>query len=105
MKIGQRDWLLFRERLPVWQNKHLENTVNQYLELLSDNSREPADKFWQLEKRIREDKKHPGVVTEMSRDNVISTIVTLLRDGTIVRDDLDGFSEELRELITFFLKK
>lgn len=103
MKIGQQDWKLFKERLPIWQNRHLENVVNQYLEILSDNGAEPAEKFWQLENRVSEDKKHPGVVVEMNRDNVISTIVSLLRDEVITEDDLNGFSDELKQVISYFL--
>lgn len=105
MKIEQQDWILFKDRLPIWQNKHLESIVNQYLGILSDGNSAPADKFWQLEKRLREDKKNPGVIVEMSRDNVIGTIVSLLRDGTIVLDDLDGFSDALRENIRFFVEE
>lgn len=105
MKIEQRDWILFKDRLPIWQNKHIESLVDQYLEILTDGSSAPADKFWQLEKRIREDKKNPGVIVEMSRDNVIGTIVSLLRDETIAWDDLDGFSDTLRERIRFFVEE
>ena len=103
MKIGQQDWKLFKECLPIWQNRHLENVVNQYLEILSDNGTAPAEKFWQLENRVSEDKKHPGVIVEMNRDNVVSTIVSMLREGIITEDDLNGFSDELKEVIRFFL--
>lgn len=103
MKIGQQDWKLFKECLPIWQNRHLENVVNQYLEILSDNGTEPAERFWQLENRVSEDKKHPGVIVEMNRDNVVSTIVSMLREGIITEDDLNGFSDELKEVIRFFL--
>ena len=68
MKIGQQDWKLFKECLPIWQNRHLKKVVNQYLEILSDNGTAPAEKFWQLENRVSEDKKHPGVIVEMNRD-------------------------------------
>lgn len=103
MKIGQQDWKLFKECLPIWQNRHLKNVVNQYLEILSDNGTAPAEKFWQLENRVSEDKKHPGVIVEMNRDNVVSTIVSMLREGIITEDDLNGFSDELKEVIRFFL--
>ena len=105
MKIEQRDWILFKEKLPNWQNRHLERLVNQYLEILTNADSAPAEKFWELEKRIREDKRNPGVVVEMSRDNVYGTIVSLLRDEILDLDELEGFSDEFRERILFFLKK
>lgn len=43
-----------------------ERLTKEYIELLSALGN-ASDRFWALEKRIKKDKKHPGVMIEMSR--------------------------------------
>lgn len=42
------------------------------------------------------DKKHPGVIMEMSKSEAIWNIVYLIRLNVITYDDLDDFSDDLR---------
>ena len=58
MDISKKDWKLFRERLSGWQENYMESLVN-------DDKKSASEKFWELEKRIKEDKRHPGVVMEL----------------------------------------
>ena len=46
---------------------------------------------------LQQDKKTPGVCIELSKGNMIFDLVRFLQDEVIVFDDLDEFSEELRE--------
>ena len=55
-----------------------------------------SDRFWALEKRIREDKKDCGVQCRMSRSNLLSIMISLLNEGAITFDDLEGFSDDLK---------
>ena len=60
-------------------------------------SKKPAsEKFWELEKRIKEDKRHLGVIMEMSKSEVIWDIVRLIRLKVIAYGDLSDFSDELQ---------
>ncbi|MCC6095183.1 MAG: hypothetical protein LIV24_09245, partial [Eubacterium sp.] len=58
-----------------------------------------AEKFWALEKRIQDDKYHPGVTVEMKRSQMLINLRRLYDSGVIRAEDLDGFSDELREAI------
>ena len=40
-------------------------------------------KFWELEKRIKQDKKSPGVIIDMRRSTAINNIVNLVLDEVI----------------------
>jgi len=52
----KKDWKLYKGKISGWQEDYMERIVRQYSELLSGNS--PAStKFWELEKRIKNDKK------------------------------------------------
>ena len=43
------------------------------------------------------DKRNTGVLIEMRRSELLTDLCRLVNEGAIGYDDLDGFSEELRE--------
>ena len=43
----------------------MEDLVKKYVNFLNDDKKPASDKCWELEKRIKEDKRHPGVVMEL----------------------------------------
>lgn len=96
----KKDWALFREKISDWQEAYMNKLNKEYIELLSGEGR-PSEKFWTLEERIRNDKKDTGVQLRMSRSNCISNIVSLLNEGAITMNDLEEFSDELKENIRF----
>ena len=92
--IKKSDWKLFRERLPEWQEKYMERLVDEYAQYLQSDL--PAStKFWDLEKRIKEDRRRPGVLLTLEKKNVDWDLMRLMKDGAIEEKDLEGFSQEL----------
>ena len=77
MDISKKDWKLFRERLSGWQGNYMEGLIKEYVNFLNDDEKPASEKFWELEKRIKEDKRHPGVILEMSKSQVLWDIVRL----------------------------
>ena len=102
-RIKESDWRLFISRLPIWQEAYIERLNREYIALLSGDG-SASEKFWELEKRVREDKRRGGVVMRMSRSNMELNLLSLLSDGVISTADLDGFSEELREKLALVLR-
>ena len=76
----------------------------EYIRILSGESL-ASEKFWELEKRIRIDKKSVGVVADMRRSQMYSNLLSLLVNEIIRVDDLEGFSEELVEVLTFVVER
>ena len=101
--VKEADWRLFKSRLPIWQEAYMERLNREYIALLSGTG-SASEKFWELERRMREDKRRGGVVMRMSRGNMDLNLLSLLSDGVISIAELDGFSEELREKLTFVLR-
>lgn len=97
----KKDWSLFREKISDWQEAYMNELNKEYIELLSGEGR-PSEKFWTLEERIRNDKKDTGVQLKMSRSNCIPNIILLLNEGAITMEDLDEFSDELKETILMY---
>lgn len=50
-------------------------------------------------KRLEAVQKKAGVVVEMKRSSLIMNIVELLNDNAIGLDDLEGFSDELKQTV------
>ena len=95
-EISKADWKLFRVRLAEWQEAHMERLTHEYIKLLQGEGN-ASDKFWALEKRIREDKKTPGVQLELRKSRLVWDLRSHLYDGVITDSDLNEFSEELKE--------
>ena len=49
----------------------MEGLVKEYVNFLNGDKKPASEKFWELEKRIKEDKRHPGVVMELKKSEVI----------------------------------
>ena len=98
--VKEQDWKLFRKKLPLWQESYMDKLNQEYIRLLSGEGL-ASDKFWELEKRIREDKRSIGVVADMRRSQMYSNLLSLLVNEIIREDDLEGFSEELTETVKY----
>ena len=104
MEISKADWKLFRERVSDWQEHYMEQLVKEYIELLSSPGN-ASDHFWELEKRIRKDKKHPGVLIELRKSTAIWDIAYFVGNEIITMDDLAGFSEDLIDAVKLILSR
>ena len=102
-RFSEKDWKLFRKKLPDWQEAYMDKLNKEYIELLSVEGN-ASDKFWALEKRIRQDKKDCGVQCEMSRSNQFYNMLSLLNEGVITLNDLEEFSGDLKETMAHFCK-
>lgn len=74
----------------------------EYIQLLLQDK--PASSlFWKLEKRIKQDKTSPGVILELARSKVVTNLVGLINDKVITFEDLNDFSDELKEEVKSYL--
>ncbi|MFA9466882.1 MAG: multidrug transporter [Velocimicrobium sp.] len=104
MEPTKKDWKLFRDKISAWQEAYIEKIDKEYILLLSGDL--PAStKFWELGKRLKIDKKRPGVCIELNKSNMIFDIVSLINDGVISLENLDEFSDELKESVKFLLER
>lgn len=104
MQISERDWKIFRKNIPDWQERFMERLDMEYIALLQ-NEKSASSKFWELEKRIKQDKKSPGVMIDMRRSTAINNIVSLVSDGVISLDDLKEFSDDLKDAVKYIVEK
>ncbi len=103
MQISKKDWKLYREKIAGWQERYMDRLNKEYIAILSSGEGNPSDRFWELEARIKKDRRHPGVIIEMRKSNAFFDIVDLLRRNVIICDDLDDFSDELQEAVKMII--
>ena len=92
---SEKDWKLFRKRLPEWQERHMQSLLDEYDAIIASNGN-TSTKFWKLNARLKTDIRHVGVHAEMRRSRMHLNLARLLYEKTITMSDLDGFSDELR---------
>lgn len=102
--VSERDWKIFRQKVPVWQENYMDRLNKEYIQLLS-GTEAPSNKFWKLDKRIREDRKKAGVVLDMRRSKMEENLIQLIDEDVISLEDLAGFSDELRERMNFIFRQ
>ncbi|MBU5473345.1 multidrug transporter [Roseburia sp. MSJ-14] len=96
-QIEEKDWKLYREKLPEWQEAYMERLIKEYVELLNSD-KAASEKFGALDKRIRADRQSLGVrIIEERRSKLQNILTGLIIEHVISLDDLQDFSEELRE--------
>ena len=98
MDYSKSDWKLFRDRIGDWQESYIEKLNHQYMDLLNGDGL-ASDKFWELNRRIREDRKSLGVQMELHKPDLPYTLVNLLHEKIITEDDLEQFSDELQDAV------
>lgn len=104
-EISKSDWKLFREKIGDWQENYMERLEQEYISLLSDDGKLASDKFWELEKRIKKDKKSSGVILQMSKSEAIWNIAYMIKLKVIALEDLEDFSDNLKEAVTLMLDR
>ena len=104
MEPSKKDWKLFRTKIYDWQESYMEKLIKEYTILLNKNL--PASsRFWELEKRIKQDMKKPGVMLELRKKEIVFDIIDLIKDGAITIDDLEDFSDELKDEVKFLQER
>ena len=99
MEISKSDWKLFRELLPMWQERYMERILEEYKEIV-DSNKIASSRFWELDERIKNDKKKYGVIVRDLRKSEVEFItVMLIREGAITEEDLMSFSSDFKEII------
>ena len=73
MECSKHDWEVFRTKILGWQEGYMDKLNKEYIKLLNGEGA-ASEKFWSLEKRLNQDRKHPGVMIQMQKSEVIYDI-------------------------------
>ena len=103
-EITKSDWKIYREKLSDWQEHYMERLLQSYKELI-ESPGNASDRFWELEKRIKRDRRHPGVIIEVRRSTAVWDIANFVDKEVITMEELEGFSQDLIDAVKFILSR
>lgn len=102
--IKESDWKLLKKMLPDWQEAYMEKLLEGYADVIASQG-VASERFWELDRRLKEDKKNTGVIIyDLRRSNAIDGIISLIDDGVITFDDLKDFSDGTKDEIRRFFE-
>ena len=101
--ISEKDWKLFRRKLPEWQKNHMNRLFKEYKELI-DSDLDEGKIFYQLKNRVNSDYRTPGVCVSISRKDTPFTVAQLIYDKAISLDDISEFSDDFKEVVELYLR-
>lgn len=105
IEISKQDWVLFKEKVPVWQENNMAGLIQSYVQLLQDEKMDASDRFWELEKRINKDRRTPGVVIELHKDSMLWDLARFVSDGLVSEEELAEFSEDVQDAVSLILRR
>ncbi|MGM9946583.1 multidrug transporter [Floccifex sp.] len=103
MECSKQDLKIFKSKIKIWQENYMERLIQEYIKLLNEE-KTASEKFWTLEEQIQKDKKKPGVFMTLRPSNMIVDIVNLIDDGVITMEDLEEFSDDVKEKVKIILR-
>ena len=62
-RFSEKDWKIFRSKIAGWQEAYMDQLNKEYMAILSGEGN-ASEKFWKLEKRIKEDKKAEEILEQ-----------------------------------------
>lgn len=92
-------------KVPEWQERYMDKLLKQYISLLKDESKDPSERFWELDKYMKKDKKTPGVQMELEKQEVPYDIVRLINLKIIKLEDIKDFSDSLKEYVNELIER
>lgn len=94
--MEEKDYKEFRKFLPLWQERYIENLLNDYRKIL-DSNQSAGDRFFQLKSKIVLDSKSYGVRAPANRNNADRVMINLIINDIICEDDVKTFTDEYQE--------
>ncbi len=95
---NKQDFKLFCEKIGGWQERYIAKRNQEYIELLQREDHKASENFWDLYRKMKQDKRDAGVaIYDLRKSNFDLYLHILFAEGAITWDDLEDFSDELKQ--------
>lgn len=97
-KPKESDWKRFRKIVPDLRERYLEEKNANFVKSLTSFKKTPTERFWDtLEMMEKEERILVECLDGHSRSKQFFYMALMCRYGMLKKEDLEGFSEELRQ--------
>ena len=103
-ELKEEDWKIYKNEITKWQERFFDKNILLIKEIINSN-KESINKFYDVNKFIHKNKKHPLANLDLRRSTMVDTILYLTSINEISFDDLKPFSNELKDYIDFVIKQ
>ena len=104
-KPTKQDWKIFQKSLPDYRERYLTERNKTFIAILNDEKRTPTDQFWDAYGAMKkQDKILRDCLDGYSKSDMGIHILLMLRHGLMKEEDLNVFSDELREWVHQLMK-
>ena len=97
-EVKEKDWKVYKELMPIWQDRYIKKVNREYITILI-NDKPAIENYWDLRRKIKEDKGHLLIQFDLRRSTMFNTIYSLYSENIIHNEELLKFSEELLNCI------
>jgi hypothetical protein len=103
VKPLESDWKYFKELVPSARERFLQCSNEELLAILSQKDKTSTEIFWEAKNRIDEQADIlEGCLRDYSRSKMWTSILTMRQYGLIRDQDLEPFSDSLRQDVLGF---
>jgi hypothetical protein len=96
----ESDWKTFRKLVSEWRERYLQKKNDEIIEILTDESKTPTERFWDAKERMKEEAKILVDCLDGHSRSKMAWYLLLMHRHELIQDyDLKEFSEALREQI------
>lgn len=91
------DWRKFRDLAPLLRERYLKRHNARIASMLSDPKQSETERFWGAHQEMQKQAKALRQCLDgHSRSTMFGFIVTMIHNGMMTREDLEGFSDDLK---------
>jgi len=99
-RLQETDWKYYNSIIESVRERYLESQNKKLVSMLSDNKLTQTERFWKIEEFYRKEARILNdCLGNLSRSNMVHSILLMCRYKMMRDKDLEGFSEELQSRI------
>jgi len=104
-KPKESDWKRFHRIVSDLRERYLKEQNVELVGILTDPKRSPTEQFWDTFEKMKEERKILiDCLDNHSRSHMFMSMALMCRYGMLKKEDLEGFSDELRDRLNRFLE-
>lgn len=104
-KPKESDWKHFNAMTVDLRERYLKEKNQKLVQMLTASGKKPSAQFWDTFDQMNKEKKIlVDCLDGHSRSKMTMCMALMLRYGMLKKEDLEGFSEELQNQMSHYLK-
>jgi hypothetical protein len=102
--IKESDWRIWRELLPIAQERFFERVLAEIDRIASEIDKSSYERYLAIYKLIhRRDKELANALSDLRRSTALEQLALIQAHSLLTEEEMSRFSDETREIVALFL--